>query len=311
MRVDLVVEHCRAVTFAGTGAGLLEDALVAIADGRIAWVGARGDPPRFAADDGGGALCACDARGGWLTRGLVDAHTHLVYAGDRAQEFEMLEGAGCTDISRAGGGILSTVRATRAAGEAELTAQSGRRLAPLAAEGVSTAEIESGSAWTARPSCGCCGWPARPARRTTSPCAPPCSRRTRCRRSSPAAPTTASTPSSTTGCRVPRATASPTRSTRSARALRSAPRSVRACSTRPAPRRACRSTPHADPLSDHDGAALAARHGALSADHLEWTNEAGVAAIAAAGTVAMLQPDAFYLLRETRLPLVRRWTAGR
>jgi imidazolonepropionase-like amidohydrolase len=98
MKVDAVIEHCHAATMAGGGLGEVLDAIVALAEGRIAWVGPRTEAPRFEAATGDGTPPACDARGGWLTPGLVDAHTHPVYAGDRAHEFEMrLEGAGRAD----------------------------------------------------------------------------------------------------------------------------------------------------------------------------------------------------------------------
>ncbi|RPH41986.1 MAG: imidazolonepropionase, partial [Burkholderiales bacterium] len=145
MKVDALIEHCHVATMAGGGLGEVRDALVALAGGRIAWVGPRSGAPRFAASSGDGAPPAYDARGGWLTPGLVDAHTHLVYAGDRAHEFEMrLEGASYEDVARAGGGILSTVRATRGADEAALARASSKRLGRLLAEGVTTVEIKSG-----------------------------------------------------------------------------------------------------------------------------------------------------------------------
>ncbi|MFM1989834.1 MAG: imidazolonepropionase [Pseudomonadota bacterium] len=304
MKVDLVVEHCRAATFADGGPGIVDDALVAIAGGRIAWVGPRAEAPRFTAADGAGAPPAHDARGGWLTPGLVDAHTHLVYAGDRAQEFEMrLEGASYADIARAGGGILSTVRATRAAGEAELAAQSGRRLARLAAEGVTTVEIKSGYGLDLETELRM----LRVARALGT--AHGVAVRTTLLAAHALPPEFAGRADDYVDAIVddwlPRAAGegladavdafcegiafTPAQCARVFEAARAAGLPVKL---------------HADQLSDLDGAALAARHGALSADHLEWTNEAGVAAMAAAGTVAMLLPGAFYVLRETRLPPV-------
>ena len=126
----------------GAPYGALTDGAIGVAGGRIAWVGARGDLPgpaeRLAAavHDGGGR---------WLTPGLIDCHTHLVYGGNWAAEFEMrLEGATYEDIARAGGGIVATVRETRAATQADLVASAGARLADLRAEGVTTIEIKSG-----------------------------------------------------------------------------------------------------------------------------------------------------------------------
>src|SRR5260221_1931179 len=113
---------------------------LAVRDGRIVWVGPRADLPRSfrAADE-------LDGKGGWLTPGLIDCHTHLVYAGDRAREFEQrLRGVSYEDIALSGGGIASTVRATRAASEAELLRASEPRLLRLLAEGITTLEIKSG-----------------------------------------------------------------------------------------------------------------------------------------------------------------------
>jgi imidazolonepropionase len=115
MRVDLVVEHCNLATMEGPHFGAVADGVVAVRHGRIAWVGPRKEAPGFVADD------RIDGGGGWLTPGLIDCHTHLVHGGNRAAEFEMrLQGASYEEIARAGGGILSTVRATREASEEHL-----------------------------------------------------------------------------------------------------------------------------------------------------------------------------------------------
>ena len=135
--------HARIATMAADAPqayGLIEDGALAVEDGRIAWVGPRAELP---AQLGRGTVH--DAQGALLTPGLIDCHTHLVYAGDRAGEFEArLKGASYEEIARAGGGIVSTVKATRAADEDTLLAQSLRRLRPLLAEGVTTLEIKSG-----------------------------------------------------------------------------------------------------------------------------------------------------------------------
>ena len=126
---------------AATPYGLVEDAALVEEDGRIAWAGPRAGLPAALRT---GAI-EHDARGALLTPGLIDCHTHLVWAGNRAGEFEArLKGASYEEIARAGGGIVSTVKATRAAGEEELLAQSRRRLRELLAEGVTTVEIKSG-----------------------------------------------------------------------------------------------------------------------------------------------------------------------
>ena len=122
------------------GYGSIEDGAVAVVDGRIAWVGTRQALP----EEWRGAI-QHDCGGAWITPGLIDCHTHIVHAGCRAGEFEQrLEGVSYEDIARAGGGILSTVRATRAASDEQLRVQSCHRLVRLLAEGVTTVEVKSG-----------------------------------------------------------------------------------------------------------------------------------------------------------------------
>ena len=136
---DELIEHCRVATMVGGRWGAIDDATIAIRGERIAWVGPRSRAPRFA------AATVFDAGNDWITPGLVDCHTHLVYAGNRAHEFEMrLTGATYEEIARAGGGIASTVRATRAASDEALAQASARRLARMIDEGVTTVEIKSG-----------------------------------------------------------------------------------------------------------------------------------------------------------------------
>jgi imidazolonepropionase len=111
VKVDTVVENCRAATLCGLDWGPIPDAVLPIADGRIAWVGERSAAPRFESAAGTGGPVRIDGAGGWLTPGLVDCHTHLVHAGDRAQEFEArLQGARYEEISRAGGGSPARTR---------------------------------------------------------------------------------------------------------------------------------------------------------------------------------------------------------
>src|SRR5665213_4396149 len=121
------------------GLGEVADGVVACADGRILYAGPADEAPRFDAAE----TIACDGR--WITPGLIDCHTHLVYGGDRAGEFEMrLAGASYEAIARAGGGIVSTMAATRAASEADLLAGALPRLDALIAEGTTTVEVKSG-----------------------------------------------------------------------------------------------------------------------------------------------------------------------
>ncbi|PZQ62282.1 MAG: imidazolonepropionase, partial [Phenylobacterium zucineum] len=141
MRCDRVWANARLATLASRrpGLGEVEDGVVASLDGRIAYAGPAADAPAFQAAE------TVDCEGRWITPGLIDPHTHLVHAGDRAHEFELrLRGATYEEIARAGGGIASTVTKTRAASEAELTAAARPRLEALVAEGVTTVEIKSG-----------------------------------------------------------------------------------------------------------------------------------------------------------------------
>ncbi|MET0322315.1 MAG: imidazolonepropionase, partial [Duganella sp.] len=137
---DVLLTNVHLATMAaGDGYGEIRDAAIAVKDGRIAWLGPQAAlPPHTAA-------AVHDGRGCWLTPGLIDCHTHIVHAGNRSDEFEArLNGATYEDIARAGGGIMATVRATRAASEDELLAQSLPRVRSLLAEGVTTIEIKSG-----------------------------------------------------------------------------------------------------------------------------------------------------------------------
>src|SRR5215207_3938332 len=140
MRFDRVWLNARLATLKDDGLGIVESGAVASKDGRIAFAGSAEDLPT-----GWDAIERIDCQGRWITPGLVDCHTHLVHGGDRAHEFELrLKGASYEEIARTGGGIVSTVKATRAASEDELVAQSLKRLDALIGEGVTTIEIKSG-----------------------------------------------------------------------------------------------------------------------------------------------------------------------
>jgi len=277
--------------------GMIEDGALAVQDGRIAWVGPRKDLPsalRAGAEEH-------DAQGDLLTPGLVDCHTHLVYGGDRAGEFEArLNGASYEEIARAGGGILSTVRATRAANEDQLLAQSRRRLRAMLAEGVTTVEIKSGYGLAAEDEAKC----LRVARRLGE--TEPVSVRTTFLGAHALPPEFAGRADDYIAevCRMlPQLHAqglvdavdafcesiafSPAQTQRVFEAARALGLPVKL---------------HAEQLSNSGGAELAASYGALSCDHLEWLGEVGARAMAQAGSVAVLLPGAFYFLRETRLP---------
>ena len=255
--------------------------------------------------DGGGALA--DARAS-----STATRTSSTPATARDEFDARLDGATYADIARAGGGINATVRATRAAmrrragrGEPAAARGAGRRGRHDRRDQVRLRarhrRARSKLLLSARRLGG---------RRSTSTCARRCSPRTRCRRSSPAAPTTTSTSSAATSFPRWRGRGSPTRSTRSARPSASRRRRRAACSPRRR-RTGCRSscTPTSCPIPEAPRSPR--EFGALSADHLEYTSDAGVAAMARAGTVAVLLPGAFYALRETRLPPIDALRAAR
>lgn len=292
--------NARIATMAAESAapyGLLEDGALVVEDGRIAWVGPRAELPdamRQTAQlqDAGGAL---------LTPGLIDCHTHLVFGGDRSGEFEQrLQGVGYEEIARAGGGIVSTVNATRAASEEALLAQSRRRLLPLLAEGVTTLEIKSGYGLNEEAEAKCLrvarrlGEEQHVAVRTTFLGAHALPPEFRGRGDDYIAEVCRMLPALHAQGLVDAVDAfcenigfSPAQTRRVFEAAQALGLPVKL---------------HAEQLSDSAGAELAASFGALSADHLEWLSESGARAMARAGTVAVLLPGAFYFLRETKLP---------
>ena len=283
--------------------GVVEDGLIAARDGRIVFAGTRADFPS-AAD----AVERTDCEGRWITPGLIDCHTHLVYGGNRAHEFELrLKGASYEEIARAGGGIVSTVAATRRASEADLISGALPRLDALIAEGVTTIEIKSGYGLDtdtemrqlkAARDLG----RIRPVTVRTSflgahALPPEEGDKDRyidlvCQKMLPAvaqAGLADAVDAFMEGIAFSRAQTA--RVFAAARAL-GLPVKL-----------------HADQLSNLGGAALAAEFSALSADHLEHTDEEGVLAMARAGTVAVLLPGAFYFIRETQKPPVELFRA--
>lgn len=241
-------------------------------------------------------------RGGVMTPGLVDCHTHLVYAGDRAGEFEQrLEGVSYEEIARAGGGIISSVRATRTASEDDLIAASLPRLDALLADGVTTLEIKSGYGLTVADELKMLRVASRlgelrPVRVVTTllgahALPPEYAGRADdyvslvCDEMIPAAVREGLADAVDVFCEG--IGFSPAQCERIYQAAKAHGLAIKA---------------HAEQLSNLGGSALAARYGALSADHIEYLDEAGVRAMAEAGTVAVLLPGAFHVLRETQLP---------
>ena len=272
--------------------GAIVDGAIAVTQGRISWVG-----PRVGWKDK--ARNEFDAGGAWILPGFVDCHTHLVYAGNRAHEFELrLKGATYEDIAKAGGGIVSTVRATRAASEAELLAAAQRRLSQWAREGAAVIEVKSGYGLDRDTELKM----LRVARRLTGVSvrttflgahAVPEEYKGRaddyidfvCEEVLPAAAAERLVDAVDAFCE---------------RIAFNRHQTARVFDT--AKRLGLPVKLHADQLSDLGGAALAAKYHALSADHLEYTSDPGVEAMARAGMAAVLLPGAFYFLRETRLP---------
>ncbi len=294
-RCDTLFTNVNLATMAD-GYGEIADAAIGVTAGRIAWFGARGQAPD--------AAQVIDGAGSWLTPGLIDCHTHIVHAGNRSDEFEArLNGATYEDIARAGGGIMSTVRATRAASDDELLRQSARRIASLLAEGVTTIEIKSGYGLTFEDEAKM----LRVARRVGQ--AMPVAVATTflgahalppefagraddyitelCERMLPQLAAMGLVDAVDAFCeRIGFSNAQTERVFEAARLL-GIPVKL-----------------HAEQLSDQGGAELVARYQGLSADHLEHLSAAGIAAMAAGGTVAVLLPGAYYFLRDTTPPPV-------
>ncbi len=295
---DGLLLDARLATLDGPGYGLVEDGALAWKDGRIAWVGPRGALP---AGDGPLAAQVLQAGGRLVTPGLVDCHTHLVFGGNRAGEFEQrLAGASYEEIARAGGGIVSTVRATRAADPASLLAQSLPRARALVADGATTVEIKSGYGLdfdserrmlqVARQVGASLGIEVRTTFLGAHALPPEYSGRADDYIAAvcewlPRLHAEGLVDAVDAFCeRIGFDAAQTRRVFEAARAL-GLPVKL-----------------HADQLSDGAGAALVAEFGGLSADHVEHTSPEGVAAMARAGTLAVLLPGAFHVLRETRLP---------
>ena len=290
----MLLTNLKASTMQG-GYGLIEDAAILVEDGKIAWVGLRADAP---------AGKPVDCRGKLVTPGLIDCHTHLVYGGNRAAEFEMrLTGVPYAEIAKRGGGIMSTVRATRGLDERELKKASLRRFDTLMREGVTTIEIKSGYGLDVDTELKM----LRVARRINKDRAvdvvttflgahtfPPEYKDDHaayvqlvCEQALPAAHAEGLVDAVDGFCEGIAFSVEETEQVFKAAKALGLPVKL-----------------HAEQLSNLGGAKMAARYGALSVDHIEYLDDDGVNAIAASGTVAVLLPGAFYYLREKQQPPV-------
>ncbi|HEY0287922.1 MAG TPA: imidazolonepropionase [Pseudomonas sp.] len=289
-------QHCHVASMAHGEYSIIEDAAIVTQGAHIAWIGPRSElPPQ-------GDIQSVDLSGAWVTPGLIDCHTHTVFGGNRSGEFEQrLQGASYAEIAAAGGGIASTVRATRAASEDELYASAERRLKHLLKDGVTTVEIKSGYGLDLKNERKM----LRVARRlgeqlpvtVRATClaahALPPEYKDRaddyinhiCSDMLPALAAEELVDAVDAFCEY--LAFSPDQVERLFISARQLGLPVKL---------------HAEQLSSLHGSSLAARYQALSADHLEFMTEQDAIAMATAGTVAVLLPGAFYFLRETQLP---------
>lgn len=296
MRCDTVWKDARLATMASDDLQTVDHGVIAARDGIILYAGPAADAPLFEADK----VIACAGR--WITPGLIDCHTHLIYGGDRAQEFEMrLRGASYEEIARSGGGIVSTMRATRAASEDDLVTTALPRLDALIAEGATTVEVKSGYGLDLTSELRM----LRAARRleqlrpvkivTTflgAHALPPEYAGDAdgyidmlCDQALPQIAELGLADAVDAFCEGIGFTREQTERLFRAAAKHNLPIKL-----------------HAEQLSNLHGAEMAASHNALSADHLEFLDDVGIAAMAQAGTVATLLPGAYYFVRETQMP---------
>ncbi|MFD1787148.1 imidazolonepropionase [Sphingomonas floccifaciens] len=297
MRCDTLWRNARLTTMVGDGLGVVDSGVVAQQGGRIVYAG-----PETGVELEPASVVDCEGR--WITPGLIDCHTHLIYGGDRAAEFEQrLAGTSYEEIARAGGGIVSTMRATRASSEEALVDTALPRLDALIAEGVTTVEVKSGyglstadelKSLRAARALGV----QRDVRVTTTFLGahalplewagdPDGYIALVCDEMIPAVAEAGLADAVDAFCEGIGFSAAQVARVFAAARRHGLPIKL-----------------HAEQLSNLHGAKIAAQHGALSADHLEWLDDAGIAAMAASGTVATLLPGAFYFTRETKLPPV-------
>lgn len=302
---DSLWVNARIATMADTQTpcGETVKAALAVSDGRVAWLGAETELP---AEPERCAQVIHDAGNRWITPGLIDCHTHLIFAGDRSHEFEQrLTGVSYAEIAAAGGGINATVRATRAASRSSLREAAIERVMRLAAEGVTTIEIKSGYGLDIASEKRCLEvareiGAALPAQIVTTflgahsvpeEFAGDSDRYVEmiCTEMLPEVAAANLADAVDAYCETLAFSAEQVTRVFEAAAMHGLPVKI-----------------HADQFSDSGGAALAARFGALSADHLEYANQQGINAMAAANTTAVLLPGAFYFLGEKQAPPVQR-----
>ncbi|HWD29230.1 MAG TPA: imidazolonepropionase [Rhizomicrobium sp.] len=295
---DVLFTNCHAATMTVGGApyGAVREAALAIKDGRIAWIGAAKDAPQTAVKE------TRRLDGAWITPGLIDCHTHLVFGGNRAREWEMrAQGKTYEEIARAGGGILSTVRATRESSEDNLVQSAAARARTMAGQGATTIEIKSGYGLDLATETKMLRAAAQVAhlanvrvRRTFlgAHALPPEYKDNRTAyvdllvtEMIPAIARGHLADAVDAFCETIAFTPAEIERVFAAAKARGLPVKL-----------------HAEQLSDQQGTSLACRHGALSADHLEHVSNACIAAMKRSGTVAVVLPCAFYFLRETKKP---------
>jgi imidazolonepropionase len=269
--------------------------VIAAEGARIAYAGPASDAPKFPKAE------RIDCGGRWITPGLIDCHTHLVHAGSRAKEFEMrLAGATYEEIARAGGGIVSTVRATRDASEGELVDAALPRLDALLAEGVTTVEIKSGYGLSLEAELNQLHAARELGERRKVNIVPTF---LGAHALPPEAKDKDAYIDEVCDVMIPAVAKVADAVDGFAESIAFSPEQI-ARVFEAAKAHGLRVKLHADQLTNGGGAALAARYNALSADHLEHTDEVGIVAMAKAGTVAVLLPGAYYFLRDTKLPPV-------
>lgn len=296
MRCDSIWKNARLATMTDAEMGLIDDGVLAEAGGKILYAGPASQAPLFDADE------EWDVDGRWITPGLIDCHTHIIHGGDRAHEFELrLQGADYEEIARAGGGILSTMRATRDASEEELIASALPRIHALMAEGVTTIEVKSGYGLEAESEIRM----LRAARRLSDHA--DISVATSFLGAHALPPEYSGNPDAYIDLLIqnimPKVAAEHLADAVDAFCENigfTAQQTARLFDAARALNLPVKL--HAEQLSNQHGAALAASFDALSADHLEYLDKDGIIAMAASGTVATLLPGAYYFMRETHLP---------